>query len=147
MLGSLNKQHLFTVDDVSPGYYNIGDITHSDTYRGVLTFIYTPTGVEGEPKDRTMPTVFKLSQNSPNPVRGTTSISYQLPKPAKVSVVIYNILGQAVKNINEGSKEAGYYNIKWDGRDNRNSLLGNGIYFYRLQAGEYSATKKLVLMH
>ncbi|MDQ7799152.1 MAG: FlgD immunoglobulin-like domain containing protein [Candidatus Edwardsbacteria bacterium] len=132
--------------DVSPGSYYLGDIFHSDTYRGVLTFIYTPTGVEGNPKDRLMPTVFKLSQNHPNPVRSIVSISYQLPKPAKVSMTIYNILGQAVKSFDEGSKEAGYYNIKWDGRDDRNSLLGNGIYFYRLQAGEFVATKKMVLM-
>lgn len=132
--------------NVSPGSYNIGDITHSDAYRGVYTFTYV-TGVEGNPKDRLMPTVFKLSQNSPNPLRNITNISYQLPKPAKVSLVIYNILGQAVKSFDEGSKEAGYYNIKWDGRDNRNSLLGNGIYFYRLQAGDHVATKKLVLMH
>jgi len=133
--------------NVSPSYYYLGDITHADTYRGIYTFTYTPTGVEGNPKDRLMPTVFKLSQNHPNPVRNIASISYQLPKPAKVSLTIYNILGQAVKSFDEGSKESGYYNIKWDGRDTRNNLLGNGIYFYRLQAGEYSATKKLVLMH
>jgi hypothetical protein len=131
--------------NVSPGSYSIGDITHSDTYRGVYTFTYV-TGVEGNPQDRPMPAVFKLSQNHPNPVRNAASISYQLPKPAKVSMTIYNILGQAVKSFDEGSKDAGYYNIKWDGRDDRNNQLGNGIYLYRLQAGDYSATKKMILV-
>ena len=132
--------------NVSPGNYNIGDITHSDTYRGVYTFTYMPTGVEGEPKDRPMPTVFKLSQNSPNPSSGRTRIDYQLPQTAGVSLVIYNILGQEVRRYNLGSQQPGYYSVDWDGRDENGRTAVAGVYLYRLQAGGDKAIRRMMVL-
>ena len=132
--------------NVSPGSYYIGDITHPDTYRGVYTFTYTPTGVEGEPKERPIPTVFKLSQNSPNPASGRTRIDYQLPQSDQVSMVIYNILGQEVRKYGLGFQQPGYYSIDWDGRDQNGRKSSAGVYLYRLQVGSNTAIKKMTVL-
>jgi YVTN family beta-propeller protein len=99
------------------------------------------TGVAGSPADPALPRIFALQAAYPNPSRGQTVIKYQLPKASNVQLQLYNVTGQLVKTINEGQKPAGYYQIKLS-----DNTLSNGIYFYRLQAGEFSATRKLVVL-
>jgi|GEM_PF-3276212 hypothetical protein len=131
---------------VNPAYHLIGDITHSDGFRGMYDFTYTYTGVEGQPADRPAPAVFKLSQNSPNPAVGRTRIDYQLPRPARVSLSIYNILGQEIRSYDLGTQQPGYYSLDWDGRDATGKKAAAGVYLYRLQAGEASAVKKMTVV-
>ena len=132
--------------DVTPGSYYIGDITHSDTYRGVYTFTYTPTGVEGRPEAQAPPKTFALSQNKPNPVSSSTTISFQLPRRADVSLTVYNILGQEAKRWQKGMMEPGYHSISWDGRDKTGAKVSAGVYFYRLQAGDFTATRRMSVL-
>jgi len=80
----------------------------------------------------------------PNPYRTSTTISYQLAKPGKVSLKVYNTLGQVVKTLVEGTRDVGYYNVIWDGKDNQGKQVANGVYLYRLNAGTFTDTKKLV---
>ena len=91
--------------------------------------------------DDNLPEGFELSQNFPNPFNPTTEISFSLPDPADVRLEIYNIMGQRVEMLAEGYYEAGDYNVLWDGSD-----VASGVYFYRLDAGTYSAVKKMVLV-
>jgi photosystem II stability/assembly factor-like uncharacterized protein len=87
-----------------------------------------------------IPETFALSQNYPNPFNPSTTISYSLPKSAVVSLRIFSALGQQVAFLVDGQKEAGYYRTTW------NANVPSGIYFYRLQAGEYTETKKMILL-
>jgi hypothetical protein len=89
----------------------------------------------------TNPLSFEISQNYPNPFNPSTSIKYSLPADANVSIIIYNIKGEVVKNILDSFQKAGYYNVKIDG-----SYMASGIYFYRINAGKFSQTKKMVLL-
>ena len=89
---------------------------------------------------------YELMQNYPNPNTGKTSIKYQLAQPGKVSLKIYNTLGQVVKTLVSQEQPAGFYNITWDGRDNTGKVTANGVYIYRLEAGDYKATKKMVVI-
>lgn len=95
-------------------------------------------GVEQAPA---IPTEFSLQQNYPNPFNPITIISYSLPKTAIVSLQIFNALGQEVASLVNERKEAGHYQVQW------NANVPSGIYFYRLQAGEFMETKKMVLLH
>jgi len=88
-----------------------------------------------------LPTEYLLSQNYPNPFNPATTISFNLPKTSQVNLVVYNILGKEVKTLVNEVKSAGSYNIHFDA-----GSLPSGVYFYRLTAGSFSETRKLVLM-
>jgi subtilisin family serine protease len=93
-----------------------------------------------------LPEVFALSQNYPNPFNPTTHIKYQLPKDVSVSLEIYNVMGQQVVKLVDDRQKAGYYEVKWAGRDTNGRELASGVYFYRLEAGEFVKTRKMVLL-
>ena len=87
-----------------------------------------------------LPTEFALSQNYPNPFNPVTTLDFSLPHAADWKVQIYNILGQVVQTWGDHG-EAGYYHITWDA-----ASYASGVYFYRLTAGSYTSTKKMVLL-
>ncbi len=84
-----------------------------------------------------VPKQFELMQNFPNPFNPTTTIWYDLPHDAKVTLKVYNTLGQEVKTLVDEQQEAGGQSVKVDA-----SMLSSGVYFYRLQAGNFSSVKK-----
>ena len=89
---------------------------------------------------------YELMQNYPNPNTGKTAIKYQLAQPGKVSLKIYNTLGQVVKTLVSQEQQPGYYNAAWDGKDNGGRQTSAGVYFYRLESGDFKATKKMVVI-
>jgi hypothetical protein len=91
------------------------------------------------------PETFALSQNYPNPFNPTTNIRYNLPATVSVRLTIYNALGQEVRMLMNRQQPAGYHTVVWDGRDQYGRPAPSGIYFYRLQAGSFTATKKMLL--
>ncbi|GEM_PF-6286198 len=97
-------------------------------------------GVKEYPPVR-IPAAFALLQNYPNPFNPVTTIRYELPKASNVSLKVYNILGQEVAVLVNEEKPAGFYAVRFDGQN-----LGTGVYFYRLQTGPYTSTKKLLLI-
>jgi len=109
-----------------------------------------PVGID-DAGGRDLPQGFELSQNYPNPIslRGAqspvTHISFNLPKALNVRVTVYNIFGQEVRKIVGGMLGAGRHSAAWDLRDGKGELASTGIYFYRLQAGNFLATKKLII--
>ena len=88
-----------------------------------------------------IPTKFSLSQNYPNPFNPTTKINYALPTSTKVNIKIYDILGRMVKQLVNETKDAGYYTVTFDGTN-----LASGIYFYRIEAGNFVESKKMVIV-
>jgi len=92
-------------------------------------------------EDGLEPKVFSLYQNYPNPFNPTTTISYQLPKSAFVKLAVYDVGGRSIVTLVDEPKNAGYHSVIWNG-----SAVPSGIYFYRIDAGEYSSTKKCILI-
>jgi hypothetical protein len=84
---------------------------------------------------------YKLFNNYPNPFNPKTTISYLIPADGFVTLRVYDVLGKEVATLVNGQKPSGRYNVQFDG-----SNLSSGIYFYKISAGDYSATKKLILM-
>jgi 5'-nucleotidase len=99
----------------------------------------------GEPTDE-LPQEFALSQNYPNPFNPQTEISYSLPYDTNVRLAIYDILGQEVRILIDGYQSAGENTVVWDGRNQNGQAVSSGIYFYKLQAGDFVDTKKMSLV-
>jgi len=94
-----------------------------------------------------VPEKFSLHQNYPNPFNPETRISYDLPESADVSLRVYNILGHEIALLVDEEQAAGFYSKMWNGRDKNGEPVGSGIYFYHLQAGSNSTSRKMLLLH
>ncbi|NOR17972.1 T9SS type A sorting domain-containing protein [candidate division WOR-3 bacterium] len=90
--------------------------------------------------------VFALGQIAPNPVRKNAMIEYQLAATEMVSLKIYNVLGQLVTTLVNRYEQAGTHQVSWNSRDERGNSVASGVYFLKFDAGDYSATQKLLLL-
>jgi hypothetical protein len=91
--------------------------------------------------DQKTPIKFSLSQNYPNPFNPITNIEYRIANSEFVNLKVYNVLGQKVATLVNRKQQAGSYIVEWDA-----SGIASGVYYYRLVAGEFVDTKKLVLL-
>ena len=108
-----------------------------------LSFDATSVGIIGE---IILPTEFALHQNYSNPFNPVTTLRYDLPENSFVNINIYDMLGRKVRSLIEQNQEAGYKSVMWDGTNEYGKLVSAGVYLYRIQAGEYVQTKKMVLL-
>jgi hypothetical protein len=90
---------------------------------------------------RQLPEIYALAQNYPNPFNPSTTIAFSLPHTSYITLEIFNTLGEKVATLLSGEHAAGTYETKWDATGN-----ASGIYFYRLKAGSFVETKKLILL-
>lgn len=124
-----------------------------DGIKSAESFIWTENGDRLEIKSLTgkgaapiIPTEFSLLQNYPNPFNPTTAISFDLPRTCDVVLEIYNITGQRVANLVNEPMETGRHTVQWDSRDTNGNQVATGIYLYRLRAGDFIDTKKMILL-
>ena len=103
----------------------------------------TPTVVETE---EALPTAFNLLKNYPNPFNAGTNLLFSLSEKSRIELAIYNLLGQRVRTIADGSRKPGTHSVYWDGRDDSGTELASGVYFYRLETGGIEKTRKLLLI-
>jgi hypothetical protein len=96
--------------------------------------------------DIIVPIVTSLGSAYPNPFNPETTIPFSLSKPQHVSIAIYNIRGQKVRELVDTEYEAGYHQIVWNGRDERGRQVSSGVYLYRFQCGEQSVVKRMLLL-
>jgi hypothetical protein len=102
-----------------------------------------PDAIEGEAP---IPFSYALNQNYPNPFNPETNIEFSLPKDSYVSLTVYNLLGQQVRNVIDGNIAAGVHTALWDGRDESGAVVPSGVYFYKLYTPEFSQTNKMTLL-
>ena len=93
-----------------------------------------------------LPDGFDLEQNYPNPFNPSTRISYDLPEQAQITLGIYDLLGKRIKTLVNQSQDAGKRIAVWDGTDNLGRQVSAGVYLYRIQAGEFTQTRKMLLL-
>jgi hypothetical protein len=93
-----------------------------------------------------LPATFALAQNYPNPFNPTTVIRYQLPEPRHVSIVVVDVLGRVVRTLVNEPHDAGVFEVPWDGKNDRGALVGTGVFFYRIQAGDFVDRKRMIFM-
>jgi photosystem II stability/assembly factor-like uncharacterized protein len=107
----------------------------------VMWFDDAQTSAGNNEASKEMPRAFILDQNYPNPFNPSTNIHYGLPNRSHVTLTVFNNLGQQVAILQNGEQEAGYHDVKFDA-----SGLSSGVYFYRMQAGSYVESKKVLLV-
>jgi len=94
-----------------------------------------------------LPRTFSLSQNYPNPFNPSTTIDYSIPGAERVQTClkIFDVRGRLIRKLIEGPKEPGRYSIHWDGRNDVGGSVGSGVYLYRIEAGDFTSTRKMIL--
>lgn len=145
--------------DWTEATFNLGDVTGTAQFR----FVFGSDGyvagegwyiddvrVEADPSANgdsvVIPAQLTLMQNYPNPFNPNTNIGFYLPQSGKVKLSIYNLKGQLVNVLADRDMPAGHSAITWDGKDSRGNSVASGIYSYRLQSGNHSISKKMILM-
>lgn len=146
--GGFGNNHIVNIDDSQPQY------TIYAQFGSIDPLFYSAwdfdkrgpaTGVDIA-ENTTIPDKFRLEQNYPNPFNPTTIIKYSLPKEVDVTLKLFNMRGQEVKTLVSKKQLAGIYAVEWDGRDNSGIAVSTGIYFYRIQAGKFTRTNKMLLV-
>jgi hypothetical protein len=106
-----------------------------------------------ESEETSIPVITKLSGNYPNPFNPSgagrspvTNISFSIKEASQVTIDIYNLRGEKVNTLVNEYLEPNYYNVEWNGRDENNRSVASGVYFYKMKAGRYTSTKKMILM-
>jgi len=92
------------------------------------------------------PDVYRLSQNYPNPFNPSTTISYDLPEQSSVKLTVYDIRGQEVMVFPHRENSPGNYEVQWNGVDQSGNPVNTGVYFARLQAGDFTQTIKMLMI-
>gem|GEM_PF-3997509 len=105
-----------------------------------------PAADEGEDSEQSPVISYQLEQNYPNPFNPSTTIRFALPEAGDVSLKIYNLQGQLVREVVNGHLESGRHNAVWDGRNAAGQQVASGLYWYRLRAGSFVQTRKMVLV-
>lgn len=133
------RAYSFVDKNVSTGYYNYR-LKQID-FDG--TFAYSDeVGVEVD----FTPSNYELFQNYPNPFNPTTTIQFQVPQAGNVSIVIFDMLGQVVKELFADNVQAGNYSVDWNGLNSAGQKMSSGSYIYRMTAGEFVQSKEMILL-
>ena len=132
---------LFCMTDYVPGWFTIGGLLWGGSSGIDQIFVYDVYGVVSVDDEMPVVSSFQLLQNYPNPFNPSTNIKYQIPEISFVTLKVYDVLGNEVATIVNEGKPPGEYEVEF-GRD----FLTSGIYLYRLKAGNFSATKKMILI-
>ncbi|SYZ72040.1 exported hypothetical protein [Candidatus Zixiibacteriota bacterium] len=138
-----DSQYIFIKLGIGQGIDRLSSVTD---LKYILNFPDTFQTDIGVRRDNALPSGYTLDQNTPNPFNLRTRIDYAVPSRNHVKLEIYNLLGEAVAVPVDRIMPAGNYSIFWDGKDSNGGILPTGIYFYRLTAGQYAATKKMILL-
>lgn len=107
---------------------------------------YDLSVMSSENEKSQFPDTFSLNQNYPNPFNPTTQITYVLPEESSVSIIVYDLMGKEVKSLINKIQPKGNYSLKWDATDELGERISAGMYIYTIRAGQFTSTKKMVLL-
>ncbi|MBL7136480.1 MAG: T9SS type A sorting domain-containing protein [Candidatus Marinimicrobia bacterium] len=111
-----------------------------------LLWFGIPHSVSVDEVTMALPTEFDLSQNYPNPFNPTTNIEFAVPEKADVKIVVYNMLGQKIVDLANKAYQPGHYQVIWNGKDASGCDVSSGVYFYRMTAGDFTKTSKMIFL-
>jgi glucose/arabinose dehydrogenase len=98
------------------------------------------------PTTKTIPGSFRLDQNYPNPFNPVTTIRFEVSRASEIKILVYDILGKAIRTLVDGKLEPGKYSEAWNGRDDNDQPVASGVYFVRMQAGGFFTARKIALV-
>jgi len=100
----------------------------------------------GEEDEFILPNEYSLAQNNPNPFNPSTKIQFELPRAGHIRLTVFNVLGQTVRTLCDEKLPGGKHSVIFDGKNNNGGKIASGIYFYRLEAGDFTQSKKMILL-
>lgn len=118
-----------------------GYIVHHGYWGGPGTSV---TAVDEAGED--LPRAFGLGDAYPNPFNPSTRVRFELPRPARTRLLIYNLKGQLVRTLLDEPRPAGRYEVLWNGRDDDGSVVASGTYLLRMRAGDFATQRKMTLL-
>jgi hypothetical protein len=121
-------------------------INSDDPITPLIIVTLTGTCVPVDNNDPVLPVITTLKGNYPNPFNPETTISFSVKENVPVTIEIYNVKGQLVKTLVNEAKAPGNHTVVWKGEDNNGRSVSSGIFFYKMQAGKYTSTRKMILM-
>ena len=93
-----------------------------------------------------IPTKYVLDNNYPNPFNPITRFTYSLPKDSRVKITIHDINGRVVKTLTDDRQAAGKRSVTWNAKNDKGLPVATGLYFYRMESGDFQSTKKMILL-
>ena len=93
-----------------------------------------------------IPLKYYLHQNYPNPFNPITTLNYGLPEDAMANITIYDMMGRQVKTLTYGFQTSGYKSVEWNATNDQGEPVSAGVYLYKIQAGDFVDTKKMILL-
>ncbi len=90
--------------------------------------------------------IYTLEQNHPNPFNPTTSITFDVPEAAEAKLTIYNMMGKRIRTLFHGQATAGQHQVVWNAANEQGVKVASGVYIYKLEANNFQAMKRLILM-
>ncbi len=156
----LDANYMEAPTDWTDYVYNLSSYNGSDVYLTILcnsvdatvfyvddVSIHSDDGYIVSSDDNSIPALAtRLDGNYPNPFNPNTTIRYSLKEASPVSIEIYNLKGQLVRTLINENKEAGNHTIVWNGLDKNNRSVSSGVFLYRMKAGKYSSTRKMIML-
>ncbi|MBN2105550.1 M6 family metalloprotease domain-containing protein [bacterium] len=106
--------------------------------------VFSPLPTSLPISDSNIPIQFALKQNHPNPFNNKTIIEYSIPYKSHVTLQVINLLGKEIVTLVQEEKETGYYRIDWDGKNRHNTPMSSGVYFVKLEAGDFFTVRKMI---
>ena len=141
--GSFGLWHTYATMKVYD-FLNDTIVALSDTAEPLFWLGGQDLGIKNRPD--VMPSNYFLSQNFPNPFNPITTLKYELPEDSFVDVTIYDMLGNVVNNLINTNQSSGYKSVQWDATNNQGEPVSAGVYLYKIQAGDFVDTKKMILL-
>ena len=141
--GSFGLWHTYTTMKVYD-FLNDTIVALSDTAEPLFWLGGQDLGIKNSPD--VMPSNYFLSQNFPNPFNPVTTLKYDLLENGLVNITIYDMLGNVVNNLVNANQSSGYKSIQWNATNNQGEPVSAGVYLYKIQAGDFVDTKKMILL-
>ena len=148
------NEDIYATTDINQ--YTDSDLSENNTYYYRITAvdIHDNEGKSSETISQTVgledidmiPDTYELVQNYPNPFNPSTTLTYGLPEMSDVKIIIFDISGRTIMEWKINAQRAGWHHVVWNGRNINGDQVSTGMYIYKLYAGDYSDTKKMVLV-
>ena len=146
MLSGLDQGQLYIISATHDLYGTIEEVFTSNAMMSVKNFQFSSSPLTADEDIDQIPTRFALEQNFPNPFNPVTTLRYTVPEQELVNISVYDMRGNLVKKMVNTSQSPGIKTVRWDATDSQGNTVSAGVYLYKIQAGTFSQTKKMILL-
>jgi hypothetical protein len=145
VMGSGNDALKDSLGGAIINFYNFTDISHQVYLNEIARLVALSLPNDAAGPGPALPSACRLAQNFPNPFNPSTEIAYSIREAVRVSVEVVDAQGRLITTLFEGNQAPGRHSVRWDGRDRSGAAVGSGLYFCRLQAGNTTQVRKMLL--